>query len=147
MSLENLTVDVEALDRTGAQISKDKIQGPCLVYVRLVSVLTPEESGAVAVGDTLVYQPLAAEAAAYLFLTSDGCAPYFRAWAGPGAEDFYAWRMTRSIMDGQTAADLELGRAVGGTIGGANVLLPNRLYPVLSGQLRLFECGKWLGHA
>jgi hypothetical protein len=96
---ESVSVDVEASDAAGAFLDLDHPASRtrmCLLYVRLVVSLGV--AGAVALADTFLH---VAAGRANALLTTEACAPYFRAWAGPGAEDFYACRVARSVADGQ----------------------------------------------
>jgi hypothetical protein len=135
---DDLAVEVEERDATGPLLSNPACEAPRVVYARVV--LQMGSQGAVAVGDTFVYTP---QETAYQLLTGDGCAPYFRAWAGKGLEDLCAARLGRAAMDGHLGnAGPELGKAVGGLMGPAYAITPSRLYPVMQGQLRIYESGK-----
>lgn len=137
-SWDHVSIVVEAADAAGQPLAPGcAVEQVCLVSVRLVAALGPQ--GSVAVGDTALYQPSGSPC--YATLTKDGVVPYFRAWAGPGVEDFYAVRLARSLLDGHLSSALDLGLPVGTVFNHCTVLLPSDAYPIVDCQLRLFENG------
>lgn len=137
---ENLRVDVEGFDALGTPKDLVGSTSPLLLYVRMILSLPGSAPAAVAIGDTFLFSPCSSQVA---LLTGDACAPYHRAWAGQGYEEFYMTRMTKCLADAQRASDLGIGHPLSLPVPHSNacLLLPSSVHPILEGHLRLFDSG------
>lgn len=137
------TVTVQAVDAVGSPLlNTDMVALPrqCLFYVRLVGSLG-SGLGAVAVADTFLY--VSGAKPALMLLTGEAAAPYFQAWAGQGAEDTLATRVTRAVQSGHLPGTMEMGQPLGPLpINDVTILLPDPRYPIIQGQLRTYTSGE-----